>query len=98
MDARTRRAYASRSTAWLWVVAPACMAALQAWYFYLGDVAEGHPSPSLLRPVVAEFTGVYAAALLIYLWLPLFDRFPFEAGRWRRSLTVHVPAALFFSR
>lgn len=97
MDARQKKGFGwSRQPLWLWLTIPGLGGLLSATYRILSHITEGAP-PEILDEVTSELTGVYGAALLIYLWLPFWRRLrPDGSDRWR-NLALHVPLVLVFS-
>lgn len=82
---------------WLSVLATATLIGLlEGAQFYTGSNAAGAPVtwPHALRSTMPSWY-VLAALLPLVIWLA--RRFPLEPGRWRRSLLVHVVAAVLFA-
>jgi two-component system, LytTR family, sensor kinase len=82
---------------WLIVVAAAtCIGVIEGAQVYAGASSFGRPIPwSLALGSTMPSWYVMAALLPGVLWVS--HRFPLEPGRWRRSLLVHVPAAVAFA-
>lgn len=69
---------------------------LRFLYFYLDDITRGMQG-TLVRRVLEESTGAYAALLLFPLIVAAERRYPLSAGRWRANWPVHALTYLAFS-
>ena len=69
---------------------------LRFLYFYLDDITRGMQG-TLVRRVLEESTGAYAALLLFPLIVAAERRYPLSADRWRANWPAHALTYLAFS-
>jgi two-component system, LytTR family, sensor kinase len=84
---------------WLSVLATATLIGLlESAQFYTGSsAADVQPPVTWPRALAATMPSWYVLAALLPVILWLSRRFPLEPRRWRRSLWVHLAAAVLFA-
>jgi hypothetical protein len=74
-------------------VAYTALGVLRFASFYLDDLTRSEPG-TLVRRMLEECTGAYAALLLFPIVVAVERKFPLTLGRWRRAWPAHVAAFL----
>lgn len=62
---------------------------LQFWYHYMGPIADGK-HVRYLDPLISEYTGAFAAALMFFPLRLVALRFRLDKGGWWRNIPVYM--------